>query len=276
MKYVLFVLALICMSGIAHADLRAVSGGSAGGGISSVAEDTTPQLGGDLDTNGNDITGVGTDTRVCFSDTGAAVLNCDDADLTFTSTGTLNVGAGLDAVGAVDLDLGSADVTDVTATTDGGTVVLDGSVTASAGLVSTSGDLTVNSIQYTSGGYWYNPLDSEVNLSLPSGTTNQNVPLAWQGSTIRFTSGAATARVVFQASVWGSIDGSINVLDAVDGDTGGIFFISVGETGDVVKLIATDATPELREEGSMAYIRFRSASSGYDIEADIVGDLTQN
>lgn len=35
-------------------------GGGGGGGISNVVEDTTPQLGGDLDTNGNDIT-LGTD-----------------------------------------------------------------------------------------------------------------------------------------------------------------------------------------------------------------------
>ena len=36
-----------------------ISGGGGGGGISNVAEDTTPQLGGDLDLNSNDITGTG-------------------------------------------------------------------------------------------------------------------------------------------------------------------------------------------------------------------------
>jgi hypothetical protein len=35
------------------------AGGSGGSGISNVVEDTTPQLGGDLDLNGNDITGTG-------------------------------------------------------------------------------------------------------------------------------------------------------------------------------------------------------------------------
>ena len=37
----------------------ATSGAGGGGGISNILEDTTPQLGGDLDLNGNDITGTG-------------------------------------------------------------------------------------------------------------------------------------------------------------------------------------------------------------------------
>ena len=37
----------------------ATSGAGGGGGISNIVEDTTPQLGGDLDLNGNDITGTG-------------------------------------------------------------------------------------------------------------------------------------------------------------------------------------------------------------------------
>ena len=38
-------------------NLTGISGG--GGGISNVVEDTTPQLGGNLDVNGKDITGTG-------------------------------------------------------------------------------------------------------------------------------------------------------------------------------------------------------------------------
>lgn len=40
--------------------------------------------------------------------------------------GLLHTAVGLDGIGAVDLDIGSADITDVTVTTDGGTVILDG------------------------------------------------------------------------------------------------------------------------------------------------------
>jgi hypothetical protein len=48
-----------------------------------------------------------------------------------TSDGTVTVGVGFDATGAVDMDYGSGDITDHTFTSDGGTVILDGSVTAS-------------------------------------------------------------------------------------------------------------------------------------------------
>ena len=39
-------------------NLTGISGGG-GGGLSNVVEDTTPQLGGNLDVNGKDITGTG-------------------------------------------------------------------------------------------------------------------------------------------------------------------------------------------------------------------------
>ena len=42
-----------------YANLSGISGGGGGGGISNVVEDTTPQLGGTLDLNGNNVTGVG-------------------------------------------------------------------------------------------------------------------------------------------------------------------------------------------------------------------------
>jgi hypothetical protein len=51
----------------------------------------------------------------------------------FTVTGTLLTTVGVDGVGAVDLDYGSADVTDHTFVADGGTVVIDGSITQDAG-----------------------------------------------------------------------------------------------------------------------------------------------
>jgi hypothetical protein len=48
----------------------------------------------------------------------------------------------IDTTGAADIDVGSADVTDVTVTTDGGTVILDGVVTA-------SDDVTCDKIIFT-------------------------------------------------------------------------------------------------------------------------------
>ena len=49
----------------------ATSGAGGGGGISNILEDTTPQLGGDLDLNGNDITGTGNIT-ITSADAGSS------------------------------------------------------------------------------------------------------------------------------------------------------------------------------------------------------------
>lgn len=43
----------------AYNSLSAISGGGGGSGINNIIEDITPQLGGDLDINNNDITGIG-------------------------------------------------------------------------------------------------------------------------------------------------------------------------------------------------------------------------
>mgnify|MGYP000947886388 CR=1 FL=1 len=58
-----------------------------------------------------------------------------------TVAGTVILNA-IDTTGAADIDIGSADVTDVTIVTDGGTVILDGVVIA-------SDDVTCDSIIFT-------------------------------------------------------------------------------------------------------------------------------
>lgn len=59
------------------------------------------------------------------------------------NTGLITTLEGIDAIGAVDFDIGSADVTDVTIVVENGTVVIDdGTLTASDDLVSTD-DITV-------------------------------------------------------------------------------------------------------------------------------------
>ena len=81
-----------------------------GGDNFSVASD-----GIDIDTSGN-ITNAGT-----------------IASGIITVTGVINTSVGLDAVGAVDMDYGSADVTDHTFTTDDMTFIMDGGITVSTG-----------------------------------------------------------------------------------------------------------------------------------------------
>ena len=67
---------------------------------------------------------------------------------TFTSP-TVNIDL-LDGVGAVDMDYGSADITDHTFTSDGGTVILDGIGTFS-GLVTANANLTIGNGATTAG-----------------------------------------------------------------------------------------------------------------------------
>ena len=60
------------------------------------------------------------------------VVDADVAnDITINSTALITSAVGIDAIGAVDFDIGSVDVTDVTVLTDGGTVILDGTATLS-------------------------------------------------------------------------------------------------------------------------------------------------
>jgi hypothetical protein len=74
--------------------------------------------------------GAFTDTRVAFGSSDGFII--EDAGFTYTSaTDILNLGGGIDGIGAVDMDYGSADITDHTFTTDNGTaVILDGTASA--------------------------------------------------------------------------------------------------------------------------------------------------
>lgn len=77
--------------------------------------------------------GAATFTATDFDAT-TGVISIDNSNLALTS---LSVGAltgvdSIDATGAVDMDYGSADITDHTFVSDGGTVVIDGSVTTPA------------------------------------------------------------------------------------------------------------------------------------------------
>ncbi len=59
----------------------------AGGGLSDVVDDTTPQLGGDLDGNGSDITGIGHIGFLATQDASAGANDLDDYEEgTFTPT----------------------------------------------------------------------------------------------------------------------------------------------------------------------------------------------
>jgi hypothetical protein len=80
---------------------------SGSGAIASIAEDTTPQLGGNLDLNSNDITGTGDFnvtgiiTATTFSGSGASLTSIPNSALVNSSI----------AIGGVTLNLGDTDAT---------------------------------------------------------------------------------------------------------------------------------------------------------------------
>jgi len=94
------------------------------------------EIDGELDADGIVTLGDGGDNFSVASDgididTSGNITNAGTiASGVVTITGLMNTSVGLDAVGAVDLDYGSGDVTDHTFVSDGGTTIIDGSVTA--------------------------------------------------------------------------------------------------------------------------------------------------
>ena len=94
------------------------------------------EIDGELDADGIVTLGDGGDNFSVASDgididTSGNITNAGTiASGVITVTGLLNTSVGIDAVGAVDLDYGSVDVTDHTFETDGGTFIVDGTITA--------------------------------------------------------------------------------------------------------------------------------------------------
>jgi len=87
------------------------------------------EIGGDADQPQIVVEGFSTQT-----DSILIIQNDADAEVfTIDVSGVANTLVGIDAIGAVDFDIGSGDVTDVTVTTDGGDIVLDGTITQDAG-----------------------------------------------------------------------------------------------------------------------------------------------
>ena len=77
------------------------SSGGGGGGINNVVEDTTPQLGGDLDLNGNDITGTGNITASSFSGSGTSLTGLTGASAATYGSATQSAQIVVDANGRI-------------------------------------------------------------------------------------------------------------------------------------------------------------------------------
>ena len=81
----------------------AQSGGGGGGSLNNIVEDTTPQLGGNLDLNSNDITGTG-NVNITGNVTASGTITSSGAGSpTLTSSGDLNLQAGTGATDRVEI-----------------------------------------------------------------------------------------------------------------------------------------------------------------------------
>ena len=127
----------------------AQSGGGGGGGLNNVVEDTTPELGGDLDTNGKDILLL--NNRIKYNSAGGSML---DFTVTQYSVGNNTV---LSSVGSINffLDSASADVSGDTAFRIFDTTDPDGTVTEANNIfkIADTGDVSIKGkLQFPDGG----------------------------------------------------------------------------------------------------------------------------
>ena len=139
----------------------------AGSGINNVVEDTTPQLGGNLDTNSFDIIAQ-TGNPLIIRTAGASPPSASDSiSIATTAAGgiLINAGSSTSSLGSGDLFLGAGDALRLQATTISGNEYRSGgTVSAQAGAFSTS--LTISGIPVP---IKTNPL--RVPLLVPFGTT---------------------------------------------------------------------------------------------------------
>jgi len=163
--------------------LEANAGG--GGALANIVEDTTPQLGGDLDAQSNNITSLGTvNTHTIPGGTGTFALT---SDITFTEV-SIDTSPQLGG----DLDLNSNDITGT------GNVNITGNVTSTG---------TVDADTVTTDGI------SITDNNITSSRSNDNIVLD--------PSGTGAVQVVGNLTVSGSISGTISgsVTGTVDADS---------------------------------------------------------
>ena len=102
------------------ASLTSVSGGGGGGGgITSLAQDTTPQLGGDLDAQSNDISSVGTVTATSIVKSGGASSEFLKADGSVDTSNYLTDHPSVSAAGSSDSNTGNTFIQNLTIDTNG-------------------------------------------------------------------------------------------------------------------------------------------------------------
>ena len=218
------------------------SGGSSG--LSNIVEDTTPQLGGNLDINGFNIVSVRSNENINIvpNGTGSVVL---DGDVTIT--GTLSGGSPLTLGNGVDFD--SNDITNLgtlnTHTVPGGTgtLALTSDITFTASSTDTLTNKTINSASNTITITESNisDLGSYITASSIDTLTNKSIALGSNtvtGTVLNIGADDSTLRAVGVGEGI-KIIGGTNVTTSSDSE--GNITVNSSASGDV----ADDTTPQL-------------------------------
>ena len=245
--------------------------------INNVVEDTSPQLGGDLDLNSNDITGTGdinitgtlnshtipsgTGTLALTSDiTGAAITVQDEGSALATAATTINfAGSGVVASGT------GATKTITIAGGGGGIALTDISVGSNASASGTGG-LAYNS---SSGAFTYTPpvlysnssVDTHINVS----TASTNQVLSWDGSDYAWVNNAGggggggnaftNIAVAGQSTV--QADASTDTLTLVGT---GLNSITTDASTDTVTIGTPTGIPFVKEDGTSTSLNMSVAA----------------
>ena len=176
------------------------SSAAAGGGINNVVEDTTPQLGGQLDVNGNSI-GDGTNELITFTEDASAV-NHVNIENEAAGSGPIISAAGDDA--NIDLNLqGKA---------TGNVVIRDGTDPTKTLSVELSGATTAKTLTLTSSH------TDDRTLTLPDADVDlANTPTAGEKTVLGNTSGTNTGD---EAAASTTVSGVVELATVAETDTG--------------------------------------------------------
>jgi hypothetical protein len=255
----------------------------------------TINIGNDDDGNDDSIDVVLHDSGIITlydaDDDTSASLSVADGESVFTMSngltlaGTLNLGAAalIDATGAVDLDIGSADVTDVTIITDGGadSLTIGNNADLDFGITfdSDTDDATINwdeansEFEINAPNYVFGAnADEDINIVLDSDTNNLTINWDEDNAELELTSEGDEDLVI---DLDAATDNEVTL-----GTSTGVLTISTNINGIAIKapmeVTAADADGETIATADLNTVRISSGAGDWSLPADSCDAATGN